>query len=380
MKSRINIFFVLILLLIAFSAQSQTAGSLHFVYAAPGMWIHGGQSHPMRIYSLNEQTNTISLNWEMTDTSSFVDQVHVFPVHNFIAISSNKENQKYLKLLNATTKKPLADILLGPMLIVTNHKLMVDQNGDLIVVNSIVDKSVQKGYKSEQMQVKQNFYQQSTVTGRKELLLGGQAPPYGSVSHDIVTVKIGLDGIIIPISAELDLGASPIPKDLYNSYGIDTSSFWVLVANESSYRILASTSNAELLERNIRIYLFNDKVSNTWGLLEIEGSATRLRSTGRLLSGVVTTKHPDTDIEKRFTKTPIWTDKVVLVDPLGLDQFTVQLGEGCEVLWVEGSTVFYRVGSSLFKANISGDDFVNRIKLFEDPIVRQFHWAYRSKN
>ena len=373
--SILALIFFLSLTALPFSTVS--SAGIHFVYAEPGAWTGWGESFPVRIYKFDESTRNISVVWNFADKSEFVKRVNVFPKLDIVTILTSKDGKLALRLLKGSESNVIANITVGSIATVVRHDLIIDEVGNLQIAVRQRDGALQKGYVTQKLLGAKNIIPQSLSPVDAEYRLGGPAPPYGSVADDVVTARIDTSGRVIPISAEIVIDGSLIPENMHEN---ETSRIWIIITNEHEYRALMSTPTNKDLSDNIRILLLHDRKRDKWNRLQIVGSATALRPVNNWLAGVVSSMHPDTDLQRRVTKPPIWEDRVVLVNPLRIENFTVTLGKGCEVLWIEGEVVYYRVGTTLFKAEISNNDFINRVKLIDDPVIEHFHWAYRSQD
>ncbi len=101
-----------------------------------------------------------------------------------------------------------------------------------------------------------------------------------------------------------------------------------------------------------------------------------MRPVNGYLVGIIAEQHPDTDHEKHEKHPPVLSEDVAVLDPRLKKQFVVHLGEKCEVLWIEESVVYYRLGDDLYRARLVGEDFVDRQLLLTDPRVGHIHWAF----
>jgi len=61
-------------------------------------------------------------------------------------------------------------------------------------------------------------------------------------------------------------------------------------------------------------------------------------------------------------------------------QYTIETGQGdCEILFVEGRAVYYRVNDRIFRGRIGEKTIEEAEMLVKKPEVADIHWAFRSK-
>jgi len=184
---------------------------------------------------------------------------------------------------------------------------------------------------------------------------------------------MGQNGELSPLMYGKSFEWTPVPDGIVT---MKSSNGWVMVANEPVYRALMSVADRNgLTQREVLIY---HRATNVWKSIMVGGAETALRVTNGWLTGVIADPDPETnrDIHRGFPS--ILRDEVVLINPWDDHAITVRLGKGCEILWVEDETVYYRVGTDLYKARIGKDDFVDRELLLSDPRIEFVHWAFRG--
>ena len=208
----------------------------------------------------------------------------------------------------------------------------------------------------------------------QEVRLCGVRSAYGGGGrNDIIGFRIDANGELAPILFEGSFDWTPVPDSLLV---MKSSNGWVMVANEPAYRALMSVPDKNgLTQREVLIY---HRFTGIWNSLMIDGAETGLRVTNGWLTGVIADPDPETNYEGHRGFPSILRDDVILIKAEEDHAMTVHLGKGCEILWVEGNTVYYRVGTSLYKARIENDDFIDRELLLNDPRIEYIHWAFRG--
>jgi len=207
-----------------------------------------------------------------------------------------------------------------------------------------------------------------------ELRLAGARTPYGGGEHDVSATRLQPDAPITLIESGILLDGAPVPTSVKQTH---SSRGWALVANEPSYRAFWCVPDSHGPTQ--REVLIHDRTSDTWNSVMVEGSSTGLRPVNTWLLGVVADTHPDTDFHGGGGVPSILREEVVLINPADGRNFTVHLGEDCELLWIEDEIAYYRVGDTLSRARIDGETFVDDVQILSDPIVKQFHWGFSGE-
>ncbi|HEX2897302.1 MAG TPA: hypothetical protein VHP63_04545 [candidate division Zixibacteria bacterium] len=352
-------------------------GKLCFVHAEPGTWYRGGQSWPVKIYFLNEQSHNLECFWQEIDTLRFVDWVQVYSKFDIIALSAHKDLKRYVTIIDSKSGSIIDDLQIGnygSSQSILGKYLIVDKRGNLVIGATFYENDTSRTTTKKYFEISKKVNPETKLKFESEVRLAGSTTTYGSTSSDIVTLHVAGSGSIIYQTFDSTIRISKLPPDLLVS---DTTTFWNLTYMDENYRLFARIPDTNSFIADKSAYLIQDRNSDNWSRVVVDGSATELRFTNGWLAGVITSMNPITSFSEHYTHTPIWTDMVVIVKLPEIEYFAVSLGKGCEVLWLEPPIVYYRVDRKLFKAKIENDDFVDRIELLEDPSVKFLHWAYK---
>jgi len=202
-----------------------------------------------------------------------------------------------------------------------------------------------------------------------EIYVPGPTPPFASGQDNVFRAYIHND--IIDIDNPLINKEYKIPDTLIQ---MDSSFGWVVVSN--SPNVMALTSAANRHDLRTKEVLILDKLRNNWRSIIVPGSRTGLRPINSWLVGEVAYHSPGTDFKRRETSYPVLSDSVVFIEPDTFNRFTVQLGDSCEVLWIDNSNnIYYHLADSLFKGYIEGEKIMGRELIMQDPRIREIHWA-----
>jgi len=368
----IIIYFFIFLTNISFAADKP----LYFIQGQPQGTQYGSEPYPTIIFRANKDFGNIEPVWSTGDNIHTYD-IRIFFNAGYVLISEGQWHPKNINVIhmNEINRIETFDIKVESRLL--KYRFYYNPKNvkqfDLKYWYGDIGPNP-NNYKYFNITRKNNDYDADSIIAANELILGGPLPAYGSAYSDVLGLQIGGDGIITPKESIIDLEDTVIPKGLIKS---DSTSGWMLIHNEPSFRIILSIPNRHgLMHRELLIF---NRITTEWQSIMIEGSETTPRLINNWLVGVIADTDPETDyiIKKGFP--PILRESVVLVNPISGHQFTVHLGKKGEILWIENYDVYYRVGEELYKAQIENNDFVDRTLLLTDPVVDFIHLAFRGK-
>jgi hypothetical protein len=364
-----------ILLFLLWSTATADMNGIYLIFT--GSFAEGTPNAPFVtvIYRLDEQGNRLDSIWS-SGTGPSPGKVAVYS-NNGPVIISESEYHSYKRLhIFSPVDMPREGILdLTVLGKAYDYTFLQDQHGaDRVNIKyaDIAEKNAGPKNKSQLYSLNGEPIPETAPTGGSllEQRLTGVStyPP----DEDVIRVKFSPDGKLRATDS-LEFNGAPLADSMVHmkhSFG------WTMIANEPMFRAIEPIPDGNSrTEREILVY---NRLTQNWHSYVVGGAATWLRLTNGWLTGVVADPDPETDYATRKGFPPILREDVVLVNPMEGHVFTVHLGKGCEVLWIEGSDVYYRVGTDLYKAKIQNDDFVDRTLLLSDPRMRSIHWAFRG--
>lgn len=205
------------------------------------------------------------------------------------------------------------------------------------------------------------------------LRLAGVRSPYYGPGNDVLPVTFGDSGRLVSRKGTQTFNTAPIPPDLAQ---LESTKGHVMIANEPQYICVMSIPDWN--SQSHRELLIYNKAAASWNSMLLEGELTTPRLINNWLVVAIAGENPNTDLEGGLGIPPILREDAVLIDPINLTQFTVHLGERCEVLWIESDTIYYRTGIELYQARIDQNKLVDRRLLVKHPHVGTIHWAFRG--
>lgn len=201
------------------------------------------------------------------------------------------------------------------------------------------------------------------LAGAQDVRTGGKS--------DVAGARLTPGAPIVLIDAGITLDGSPVPDSVMKT---NSSRGWTLVANGPRYRALWCVPDSHgPTQRELLTY---DRLNDIWKSVMVEGSSTLLRPMGVWLIGVVAETNPDTDFNGGGSVPPVLRDEVALVNMSDGRSFTADLGQDCEILLIDGTTVYFRSGDRLLRGVIDGERIVSQEGLLSVPAVGQIHWGF----
>ncbi|MEW6412625.1 MAG: hypothetical protein AB1483_09155 [Candidatus Zixiibacteriota bacterium] len=358
-------------ILVFLASANVTGQSIYFIQGQPGWDQPNLRPYPTSILELDEPSRQLTEVWGLGENVKAWD-IDVYSSAGLAVISEGDWSPISLHVIPVDSIDKTIQYDLSGYGKVSRYRYLEGGNG-----HGWFDLQCKKGdggfppqYEHQQIQVGDE-----TLRNEIELRLAGPRGPYGGGTRsDVISVRMKQDGALEAVGIGFDFDGSSVPHDLVrmkDSFG------WSLVANEPYYRALMSVPERHgLTEREVLIFNRN---ADSWSSVMIPGSETTLRPVNDWLIGVVANTDPETDYEIRKGFPSILGEDVVMVHPTSLQQLTVHLGPKSEVLWVQEDSVWYRVGSDLYTARVTNNDFVDRTLLINDPRVQYIHWAFRGR-
>ncbi|MBK7142848.1 MAG: hypothetical protein IPH75_12290 [bacterium] len=175
-------------------------------------------------------------------------------------------------------------------------------------------------------------------------------------------------------SSGICLKAFPVPDSVIS---FKDSRAWILFAHEPAFLALRSASNGTREESEILIY---SRLDNTWSSVLVPGDANSVWTINGWIAGQVRYANPNNSYTTQPDYPPEKGASDFLLNPLTLKLVSFKMTSRGEILWVDSDTVYYRSGTSLFKARIGEKDLVDQELILTDPRVEDIHWAFRRKS
>lgn len=313
-----------------------------------------------------ESTNMIGDGWESIRNYSKLGK---------LIVASPYDSEPEITMLDFRSPKDVATYKIGDARSFMDFKLAMTEAGNLLI-EATYPKRGESGRFHVVRTVGKNSMQTTTLSSEASRpVLAGMGSSYVGSSYDILIAHIDSQGIMRSDDEFYTFDLLPIPDGVIQT---KNSEGWVVFVNDD--HVMACASRAipapTTLGREVLLY---DKAAGMWESYEFLGSETSPRSINNWLAGVVMNAHPDNDYERYMRFPSIKTDKAVLFNLQTRDYFVVELGDQCEVLWVDDShTIFYRVDNQLMSARFSKSGLTDVITIATASYVRGIHWAYRG--
>lgn len=355
-------------ILISVTAPIETGQteSLFFVHSQPNTDLPNKRPFPTIILLYNESENTLEPVWSVRENIRTLD-VRVYPNAGVLIISEGGWLPvKKLRIIPMDNIKHSKIIDLEKLGLVIRYYYFEEQE-------SLGEIVVHYKEKSNKTEINHSF-----KFVRIPIDNSGEAKDLDTLFsvtqlRDMLSIRMEQDGTLESIGFNVSFDCPPVPDSIVI---MKSSNGWVLLANDPYFHVLMSVPDHHgLTQRELLIY---NRKANFWNSTLTEGSQTTPKLINGWLVGVIADTDPETNYETHKGFPPILREDVVFIEPLKDHQFTVHLGKGCEVLWIENSEVYYRVGQDLYKAKIENDDFTNRQLILSDPKVNHIHWAFRG--
>jgi hypothetical protein len=359
-----------------FSVSGIAATQLFFVYGQPGTDMPNKMPFPTIIYRYDLHSGALEEMWSTDDRVKTINILNLLESGRLILMEDYSRFHVF-RYHNIPQTIPVAAELLAPINRRFYYVQDADESGAIIVFKISSSSSRYPPGRSESKLLSiedgQVIDDVELSKSRFELKLAGLISPYGNGSSNVLGVNIEPDGSLKPIGLNFNITDVAIPKHMIQ---MDSSLGWAVIANKSDYMALISSAHRHGLTH--RELLILNKLSNKWSSVLIEGAETAPTIVNDWLVGIVADVDPETDYETRKGFPPILHEDVVLVNPIDGQHFKVHLGKNGEVLWIEDTTVYYRIDDRLYTAHIENSDFIDRQLLLTDDRVRHFHWAFRG--
>ena len=376
-NSMLTAILLLIILLVAGNSYAQ---EIMFIHARPCGETRTHQSYPCYIFRYDSARKELRQVWSLkldANKNMRVQYVHVFSSKGPIIISEGPDPKpEKLHILSPMNIGYSHLVDMSNLGYVSSYFYFQEFNGKGKIIAEYMADMTKMGFQYAWFDIESGSItnkSDSMLAGGELRLSGAQNEYAGGYDDDVITYRRLKDIPINPNSLDILFHGSSPPDSIVkmiNSYG------WAMIANEADYRALVSRPDKNgLIKREV---LLCDRKNGTWSSLLIDGAETSLRPINGWLTGVIADPDPETDYAIRKGFPPKLREDVVIINPLGVHQFKVHLGKQSEVLWIEDSTTYYRVGDGLYKAKIRNDDFVERTLLVRDARVKQIHWAFRG--
>jgi hypothetical protein len=138
-----------------------------------------------------------------------------------------------------------------------------------------------------------------------------------------------------------------------------------------------------------------DKKTSAWQVMRVPGAISRLRDFGLWIASTVqegdsrrespgkahrsqVTTRTGRPVDLVLSEHNIYSPGLLFFHNVGTGkEFTIETKEGdCEVLLIDGGTLYYRVNRAIYKAALGPSGVEKTTQLVEDDVVRDIHWAF----
>ena len=373
-----SIFSLLIMSVISSVCHGETLGKLIYIYAEP---CGDRPAKKPTFFCYNDLRNSLDSIWSINLGQSAwtrVQAVEIFS-NGVIIISEGQHSEpQILHIISSKDLKGSHSIDMSALGYVSHYYYFQEYSGKGKIIAEYMADMTKIGFQYSWLDIESGSItnkSDSMLAGGEMRLSGARNEYAGGYGDDIISFRnvSNIPNKPNAYAVATLFNGSP-PSDsivrMKKSFG------WVMVANEPDFRAILSVPDRNgLVEREVLIL---DRRAGLWSSILIDGAETSLRPINGWLTGVIADPDPETDYAIRKGFPPKLREDVVIINPLEVHQFKVHLGKQSEVLWIEDSTTYYRVGDGLYKAKIRNDDFVERTLLVRDARVKQIHWAFRG--
>lgn len=371
---------VLLALLLAVGAMAAnaTGAELRLVYGCPQAW-EVGQSWsdqtpmPWRVLALNRQGGldellTLDPGEQPFGRMNFYPEIGLFVVNEGEAVPSG------VTIVATNTPSVLSKTEFSTDFQVFKERVLTTDDGGMALrlEPAGIARSEQPKLSIEVIRGAQD--QAKYLSGPVTLHLAGPGSAYCGLGGDVIDVVREATGQLRCVDTTLPLALPVLPSGVFFS---DASRGWIMIGMDEHYFALVVTpfKNA-MVDRELLVY---NRDSGKWTSLMLPGGRTLPRRINNRLAGVVQEVSPETDVAIRKALPAIKREEAVIIDPVNATLVTVRLGKDNEILWLDGDTLIYRLGTSLYSGRIDGDQIVDRQLLLEDARIMNVHWAYQSE-
>lgn len=359
----------MIIAAIIITAQMGCASTIYYIYGQP-TWEESREiPFPTTIYRIDDNNGNLEQIWSNSSHKIYTNSILIFEKEALIIVVEglsfpNKYNiifmsdpstsrfveiEKCNKYFMRHIFKDKDENRFIEFYSFTDSKDLITNSYDLITGAKIANKDIDK-----------------------TLLLSG-VTTLETPNSDIVAAVINENGEVI-FRGNINLQLPKIPENVIKK---EHESDWNLISNEENYSALYSIpSNINEVSRLLLVY---NKKMNIWNKYNISGSSTRLRNVNGWFAGTIANKDPRTNFETLEGYPPILTEKAIIIEPIKGSQYTFHLGDSCEILYIQGNDIYYRLNDSLYKAKINNNDLAEKQLLLTDERIKHIHWAFKGK-
>ena len=364
-KARTSTFMVMILFAIM-AVNTGYASSLYYIYGQPTWDESRNIPFPTIIYKYDDQVGNLVEIWSNRSHNEYTNAILMYEKENTIVVVEGLSFPNKYNVIQMSNPTNFTSFETEKTERSFKRHIYKDNNGNMFIeCYSMSDpkKFTINGY---------NLLTGDKIAIRnadKTLLLSG-ATTEGTPNSDLVSATINTDGIVT-FREDVNLQLPKIPENLLINA---LNHRWILISNEEDYSALYSITNS--FKDTSKTLLIYNKGNNIWNEYNVIGSETSLRIVNDWLVGTIASTNPLTNFETYEGYPPILTGDVILVNPLsGLLQ-TFYLGDSCEVLYVDGNDIYFRLDNSLYNAKMNGNSLVDKRLLLTDDKIRHMHWAF----
>lgn len=367
----------IVIMVVFIFSPNLCGGQVYFIQGQPRWDMPNKRPYPLVIYRLDTGTNSLVPVWSL-EKNVKAWNIDVYSTEGMIVISEGDWFPQKVHFLTTENPSEARSVDISGLDQARRYKYL-RAPGNMGYLELIHPKRGNGGRPHQEYDLIDIEQCAPVVLARDslalEVRLAGSLPAYGSGVSDVLAVHLDSTGNILSRYAGFSFDGSLVPNTVKQ---LDSPRGWTLYANEAAFRVVASVPDQEGLTH--REFLIQDRHTDKWCSILVEGADTSPRLINRWLVAVIADPDPETNYETHKGFPPILREDVVIIDPMACHQFKVHLGSEGEVLWIEDANVYYRVGESLFKARIENDDFVDRTLLLSDPVVKQIHWGFRGSS
>lgn len=341
-------------------------------YDRPGLY-----PYKTAMYCYNDTDDSLELKWELGDNVWAYD-IRVYPSEGLILIVTGRYSAEDIYIISTETIGLNDYISMKEYGYFDQSKLLVYKDSNYVVGISYYlegkNNSGTPSWKFFDLSDNQRSVEPEFVMDNCRLILSGPLPPFGSGTDDIQLLRsISEKGF----KAYYDITDLKLPGLFEETKLFESPRGLVLFANEKDFAALMSIPFKHGSDKN-DIQILN-KQDNIWNHYRIAGLKTELRLINDWLVGEKANIDPRTNFDNAISYPPVRGNGVVFINPLENRNFEIQLGDSCEVLWIDNdNNIYYHIADSLFVGRIEGENIFDRKLILQDPRIRRIHWAFEK--
>ncbi len=354
------IYFLLILLLLAFEAD---CNELYLLHTGPTVMGNPAAPHEVILYKYVDKSKSLDKVWTMGDYQP--ENISIFDRQGLFLVIGAKDSSRVLyQLIIDSTLTAKSIPLENNSRNFTIGYCQQDIGGEIVLGYN--DRSGTSKYLNLWADdiTRSNTNEDKHPPG--ELRVQGLGSPYYSLGKSALSFDSWpVNGKEYRNSGFIYTGPN-IPDSIRQ---FDSETKWIVIADEKDYVAFLSVPKND--GRDTRELILNNKLTGKCKSILVNGNETDLKNINGFLAGVVA--HTSS---KGSSFKSVCSDSSVVIDPMTFEVYYWDLGKFSEVLWVENDSILCRTENQLIIARLNHGEISAQEILFDGVEVNFIHWAF----